>query len=272
MAQKRKSDVEIVEMVKEIGQKSYPKFICTNPFKGYVRKYCRLIEIKCIDKNHPNYNKTKIYELGNLQKKINPFFINGDQFKIDSKSLCREINKLGLKCFSKFICIDADHGKTENGKRLVKVKCSNKNSKYYNQVKIVHVSNLQRGSDPFIENKNLVEHEIVHPKIEKILKSFNIEYKKEFLISSKSRIDFQFKLPNKKDEVYWIEAKRSDKFHSDNNQLSRYKKLSKLKQYKVKEVFLVDPKGSHKKHGFISFQEFKNKLRYLLFNQQNSYA
>lgn len=270
MAQKRKSDAEIFKIVKEIGKKSYPQFICINPFKGYIRKYCRLIEIKCIEKNHPNYNKIKVYELGNLQKNINPFFINGDQFKTDSESLFIEINQLGKKALSHFICIDADYGKTSNGKRLVKVRCTNKNNKYYNQTKIVHVSNLQRGSDPFIEKKNLVEHDLVHPQIEKILKSFNIEYKKEFLISSKSRIDFQFNLPNNKNEVYWIEAKRSDKFHSCNNQLSRYKKLSTLKQYKVKCIFLVDPKGSHKKHGFISFKEFKNKLQHLLFN--NSYA
>lgn len=262
MARQRHSDTQIFDIVKKLGEKSYPQYICINPNKGYVRKHCRLIEIKCIEKNHLNYNKTKVYELGNLQKNTNPFFINGDQFKTNSLELTKQMNEYGQKAYSKFICVNPDYGQTIHKKRLVLLKCTNKDSKYYNQVKVVHVSNIQKGRDPFFEKKDLIEHDSVHPQIEKILRSFNLEYKKEFKIGIGSRIDFKFITPTKK--IYWIEAKQSAKFHSKKNQISRYKKLAKLKKHNVKELFLVDPIGSHKAHGFISFKEFKNKLKQLL--------
>ena len=242
----------IIETINNLGAKA-------NPTYKAVEDKCHKansVTIICTDPNHINYQQTKIYKLCNL-KHHNPFSINGEHNRKSDNSVINLINELGQKVSSKYSCVNPYVGKKASGLRLVSVKCNDVKNIYFNQTKVVYLCNLKRGSDPFNNKQQNIEHDHVHPQIEKLLKSFNCIYQKEVSIGKGSRIDFTFKLNNR---LYYIEAKRSDKFYTKNNQLSRYKALARLNNA---QLFLVDIEGRHFQRGFISLAQFEKILSQL---------
>ena len=99
---------------------------------------------------------------------------------------------------------------------------------------------------------------VLHPKIKKLLKKFNLKFEHEFILNKKSRPDFI--CFNKKSEALIIEIKADCKTHEKlelKKQIEKYKNSGKIKfKNKFKGVILASDQG---KHG-ITFKELESKL------------
>lgn len=245
--QTRHSIEYVKNLVNKVGMKTNgPKFIFIETF--IIKKYGksnRLVKVQSIETK-----EIKTTDFSALRKGCNPFKT------FSSKEVIRLVNEYGQKTAGpKFICINPVVRFDMNGFRIVKVKCLKTK-----KTKNARFTGLRVGQNPFNEIQNRVEVNQVQPMYERLFNKLNIEFKKSYTLGKNSIIDFKIKLPNK-NKFDLVEVKRSDKFiKSGRDQFSRYKKLSTLKQHNVDKFYLSDPKGSHKKHGFISIRELEKKL------------
>lgn len=238
---------KIYELVDNFGKNNVPQYKCVN--HNYFRdKYRNLVvSIKNLDTGEIKHVYLSVIKNGS-----NPFSSISHGGKRQKKEdIIKIVNKLGKKASPKFICVNPEAGfKERSGSkqrhRLVQIKCISSK-----KLKTIELSNLKRGQNPFNNEKNRVEVNVVQPKYESLLKKHKLIYFKEFRLGKKS-IDFVF---IKKGKKYGLEVKQSDKWYSQNNQLETYKKMANLRPYKIEMIILSDPKGKHKTKGSISLKD-----------------
>jgi hypothetical protein len=165
------------------------------------------------------------------------------------------INQLGLKSNTQYICVSPNCGKNKSNH----VFCSIKRRDGLGKIKIVDYSSLKKGHNPYNESQNRVELEQVHPLYKRMFKRLGLKFS-TMKLGKGSVIDFKVTHPNS-NIVDVIETKKSEKWHGySTDQKIRYSKLANLKQYNIHKIYFSDPKGSHKKHGFISIHELEKNL------------
>lgn len=227
------------------------KYICINPHAGKTNHGNNLVIVKCIKTGKLSKPFCEHY----LKRGDNPF-----PKRRTHKEIIQIVNNYAKFYGHKYVCVNPRAGKTKNGNNLVIVKCT----KTGRLSKPVQEGGLKTGRSPFTDFKYRIEHFIVRPKAIKIAKSLGFNVKKEYRLGKKEFLDLKLTHPKLNFSI-GTELKRSDKLYlSGKDQLIRYKKKFKSKRHNMKYLFFVDPKGRHKKHGFISFKEWKKQLLSLL--------
>lgn len=230
----RIQDFKAKKIVEEIGKQSIPQFSYVSMRRNEKSKI--LIKIK-----NATTGKTIEAFFDNIKNRKNPFIQN----KLSKKEVIEKINKLGKLANPKFKFISTQFIKN---RRFVKICCEN------GSVKFSRFDHLMKGQNPFSKIQNRIELNKIHPIYENLFKKLKIPYIKEFKLGRK-RIDFVI-FPNTK--KIGIEVKQSEKLYMRNNQISTYRKISKLNQYRLSKIILSDPRGIHK--GSLSIKELEDKI------------
>lgn len=239
-----KSNYFIEKEINEIGKNINPKFKCSNPFVGIFHKN-RKIEIECIESK-----EKKVLFINSIRHK------NFNPFKHSNYFIKKKINNIGSKSNPRYTCLDP-RAKYIKQVRTVKIK-NLKN----NETCLVLASSLVEGKNPFNTGRAQLEILKIHPLYVKLFKKKGIKFQKKFRLGKKI-IDFMFEINNKK---YGLEIKRSNVEHSySKKQISKYKSISKLKQYNLYKILVSDPEGRHKeKLGSISIKKLEKFIDKLL--------
>lgn len=241
---------EVIKIVNEIGKKSNPSFLCFDPMVGTNKHGSRKIKLKAIKSG-----EIKEVFFKHVKAGANPFRARNSWFRTDNELIEKIINDQGQKANPNFICVDPCVGFNSRRSRLVKIKCVSTG-----EIKITEMYPLKIGRNPFNKTQNRVELNEVHPQIEKMVSKLGFAIQKNYKLGKSEFIDFNLSHPKLKYNIA-IEAKQSDTFHTySKNQQKRYRQKASLKQHKIKKLLFVDPKGSHKEHGFISFIELSKLL------------
>lgn len=233
--------------INKLGSQNNPKYICVNDNYRRAKNRQLYVLIKNLETN-----EVKEVKYSNLIK-FNPFSRgNGANQKIIDN-----VNKIGIKHKYSFICVNPnvkDHNLNTN-QRIVSIK-----SLKTKEIKFIRYGDILLGKNPFNEDINRIEINKIQPQYEKLFKKLKINYVKEYRLSKNAIVDFVLNVP-KTNKLIAVEVKRSDRFNSEKNQLTKYKKIIKKSHKNIESLILSDPKGNHKNKGSISLKQLEQYLR-----------
>jgi hypothetical protein len=229
---KERTPEKLIPLINKKGKSSNPKF----KFVKFDAPDKRCNQ-KVIVENYLTKEQKSAY-ISTIKKGANPFKSGSHKFR--GNNLKIYINKLGSTSNPTYKFVKLINKKSKNYKRFFIIQNLLTKEKKQVDTDIFNLY-LKSNKNPFDIKLDLAELKEAQPKYEKLFKSLNLKYYKNYNLGKKI-IDFVFECPFSS-KKYGVEVKHDLKRAYSKKQINQYKKLCKLKQYSFEKIILSSPKG-----------------------------